>query len=103
MELYYKDLISEDASLADLVDNLTRVVQGADEVAEAAWSELQPAQRAELKTRLERLKAACQRVKARALASARAADKTMHRYPYSAIGFAFSSGLLVGTLAGRKR
>ena len=103
MELYYKDLISEDASLEDLVDNLTRVVQGADEFTEVACSEVPAEKRAELKTRLERLKAACQRVKARALASARAADRTMRGHPYSSVGFAFSCGLLAGTLAGRRR
>ena len=35
MEVYYKELISADASLDKLVDELTRVVQGADELAEA--------------------------------------------------------------------
>jgi len=31
MELYYKDLISEDASLEKLVDDLMLVVQGAND------------------------------------------------------------------------
>ena len=35
MELYYRDLISKDASLEKLVDNLMLVVQGAEEFAEA--------------------------------------------------------------------
>jgi ElaB/YqjD/DUF883 family membrane-anchored ribosome-binding protein len=103
MEVYYKDLISEDASLENLVDNLTRLMQGADEFAEAATGEVKGERQDELKTRLERLKAACQRVKGQALASARAADKTMHAYPYSSVGFAFACGLLAGTMAGRRR
>ncbi len=102
MELYYKDLISEDTSLEDLVDNLTRVVQGADEFAEAAAKEIKGPQKEELKTRVERLKAACQRVKERALTGARAADRTVHEYPYSSVGFAFACGLLAGTLVTRK-
>ena len=103
MEVYYKDLISEDASLEALVDNLTRVVQGADEFAEAATEGAREPQKAEMRTRLERLKAACRRVKSQAMAGARAADKTLHEYPYSSLGFAFSCGLLAGTLAARKR
>jgi ElaB/YqjD/DUF883 family membrane-anchored ribosome-binding protein len=103
MELYYKDLISEEASLEKLVDNLDLVVQGADEFAEVAASEVQGEEREELKTRLERLKAACQRVKEQALVGARAADKTLRQYPYSSVGLAFSGGLLLGTLAGRRR
>lgn len=103
MELYYKDLISEDASLEKLVDNLTRLVQGADDFAEAAGCEVEASKQQELRTRLERLKAACQRLKASTMASARAADKTLHEYPYSSLGFAFACGLLAGTLASRRR
>ena len=36
MELYYKDLISEEASLERLVDDLMLVVQGADQFADAS-------------------------------------------------------------------
>ncbi len=102
MEVYYKDLISADASLEDLVDNLTRVVQGAEEFAEVAFPELDSQRRHELKTRLERLKATCQRVKTQVLAGARAADRTMRRYPYTSLGFALAGGLLVGALANRR-
>lgn len=103
MELYYKDLISEDACLDKLVDNLTRVVQGADEFAEVAGSEIDGPEREKLKHRLAQLKAACQRVKEQAVVGARAADKTMRRYPYSSVGLAFSVGLLAGALAYRRR
>jgi ElaB/YqjD/DUF883 family membrane-anchored ribosome-binding protein len=103
MELYYKDLISEDASLEKLVDKMTLVVQGADEFAEVAGNEVEGEQKEQLMSRLERLKAACQRVKEQAFVGARAADKTMRQYPYSSIGLAFSCGLLAGALASKRR
>ena len=96
MELYYKDLISKEASLEKLVDDLTRVVQGADEFAEAAGVTLPPERRQEIATHLARLKESCQRVKKHAVATAVAADKLLHQYPYSAAGFAFAIGLLIG-------
>jgi len=102
MELYYKDLISEDASLEKLVDDLMLVVQGASEFAQAAGAGLPEDKREEIRTRLERLKDGCRRAKKQAVESALAADKVLHQYPYTAAGFAFAFGLLVGVLT-RKR
>ena len=96
MELYYKDLISKDASLEKLVDDLTRVVQGADEFAEAAGATLPHERRQEIATHLARLKENSRRVKKHAVETALAADKLLHQYPYSAAGFAFALGLLLG-------
>src|SRR5579862_7558097 len=98
MELYYKDLISEDASLEKLVDDLMRVVQGADEFAEAAGVALPQERRQEIATHLARLKESCRRVKGHTVATALAADKLLRQYPYSAVGFAFAFGLLAGGL-----
>jgi ElaB/YqjD/DUF883 family membrane-anchored ribosome-binding protein len=102
MELYYKDLISEEASLEKLVDDLMRVVQGADALVEAAGAKLAPERRAEIATRLGRLKESCRRVKRQAIRSALATDKLVHRYPYSFLGFAFALGLLTAALVNRK-
>jgi ElaB/YqjD/DUF883 family membrane-anchored ribosome-binding protein len=102
MEVYYRDLISEDASLEKLVDDLTMVVQGADELAEAAVANLQGKSREDIASRLARLKENCLRVKDQAVAGAVAADKVLRRYPYSSIGFAFGVGLLLGMLFCRK-
>ena len=102
MELYYKDLISEDASLERLVDDLMLVVQGANEFAQAAGAGLPEHKREEIRTRLELLKDRCRRAKKQTVESAMAADKVLHQYPYSAAGFAFAFSLLVGVLL-RKR
>src|SRR5215471_5778835 len=103
MELYYKDLISEVASLEKLVDELLLVVQGAEGVAEIAGAALEPEQKHELTGRLQRLKEACGRLKTHARSSAIAADKVLRDYPYSSAGFAFAFGLLAGALLFRRR
>jgi ElaB/YqjD/DUF883 family membrane-anchored ribosome-binding protein len=103
MELYYKDLISEDASLEKLVDDLMLVVQGANEFAEAAGANLTNIKREEIRTRLERLKESCRRIKEQAVAGAVATDKVLREHPYSSLGIAFACGLLAGTLVTRKR
>jgi ElaB/YqjD/DUF883 family membrane-anchored ribosome-binding protein len=103
MELYYKDLISEDASLERLVDDLMLVVQGANEFAEAAGANLTQIKRQEIQTHLQRLKDSCRRIKAQAVASAVATDKVLREHPYSSLGIAFACGLLTGTLVTRKR
>jgi len=103
MELYYKDLISEDASLDKLVDDLMLLVQGATEFVEAAGSSLPPEPRQEITTLLQRLKANCARVKRQATNSALAVDKIVHQYPYTAIGFSFAAGLIIGNLLRRNR
>lgn len=101
MELYYKDLISEEATLEKLVDDLALVVQGADELA-ANGAGLTGPYRTELLTRLQRLKAACRQIEARAIATGQAANRALRKYPYSSAGFAFALGLLAGALLGAK-
>lgn len=101
MEVYYKDLISEDASLEELVDDLMRVVQGADEFAQASGASLDASAKAEITSRLQRLKERCRRIEQQAVTGAKAADRVLRQYPFSAAGLAFGIGLLIGVLAGR--
>jgi ElaB/YqjD/DUF883 family membrane-anchored ribosome-binding protein len=102
MELYYKDLISKEGSLEQLVDELMRVVQGTDELAETG-EPLTEERKAEIVTRLARIKAACSHLKDRATAGARATDRALHQYPYSFAGVAFAAGLLAGLMISRSR
>src|SRR5436190_3202704 len=105
MEVYYKELISADASLDKLIDELTRVVQGADELAEAARAHLPQEANQRIGTCLEQLKESCNRLKQHAVAGAAATDKILRRHPYSALGIAFGLGLLAATIfvCGRDR
>jgi len=103
MELYYRDLISEDASLQKLVDDLMLVVQGAEEFAEATGAGLAEQQKEELTSRLERLKEGCGHVQRQARATALAVDKVVRQYPYSSAGLSFGFGILAGILLKRLR
>ena len=99
MEVYYKDLISEDATLEKLVDDLLQVVQGADELVQAAPEY----RKQEISSRLQRLKDGCNRLRQHAIESAQATDKVLREYPYWLAGAAFGLGLLAGALMFRKR
>jgi len=102
MELYYKDLISKEASLEKLVDDLMLVVQGAEEYAEAAGVNMPDHKREEIRSRLERLKDGCRSIKEHTQATARAADKVVRRYPYSSLVSAFVFGLVIGRIFDRR-
>ncbi len=101
MELYYKDLISEEASLEQLVDELTLAVQGADEL--GASTALDPRRKQEILSRLQRIKHSYLHMRNQAVATARATDKMLRRSPYSSVGAAFLVGLVVGLLVQRGR
>ncbi len=101
MELYYRDLISKEASLEKLVDDLMLVVQGADEFVKAAGADISPERKHEIASRLQRLREACHRLRQQAVSSALATDKVLRQYPYSFAGFAFAAGLLAGALIAR--
>jgi ElaB/YqjD/DUF883 family membrane-anchored ribosome-binding protein len=103
MELYFKDLISEEASLEKLVDDLMLVVQGVDELVQATGANLERSQTHEIASRLQRLKEGCRRIEKNAIASALAVDKVLRQYPYSAAGFAFALGLTAGRLLKKQR
>ncbi len=89
MELYYQGLTSEEASLEQLVEDLEHVIQGAN---------LPPEPRAEITSRLQRLKAACGALHGRAVAAGLATDRFVRKYPYSALTVAFSAGLILASL-----
>lgn len=100
--MYYKDLISEEASLEKLVDDLMLVVQGADELVEAVGANAEQGQLQEIASRLAWLKRSCRNLQATARRSALATDRLLREYPYSAAGFALGLGIATGLLLGRK-
>src|SRR5947208_10280613 len=89
MELYYQGLTSEEASLEQLVDDLEHIVQTAN---------LPPEPRAEITSRLHRLKAACGALHGRAVAAGLSTDRFVRKHPYSALTLAFSTGLILASL-----
>lgn len=102
MEVYFKELISEEASLEKLVSDLERVVQGADDFAKAIGVDL-TAPRNELAQRLRRLKETCQRLNSEIAAKARATDKVVRRHPYTFVATAAGLGFVVGICLGLRK
>jgi ElaB/YqjD/DUF883 family membrane-anchored ribosome-binding protein len=88
-----------------LVTDLKRIVTDSEEllhdskdVAGAKAQEM----RARLHDAMESAKNACQRLEAKAVEGAKAADRTIREHPYQSIGVAFGLGLLIGVLVTRK-
>jgi ElaB/YqjD/DUF883 family membrane-anchored ribosome-binding protein len=102
MELYFRNFISEEASLEKLVDDLQMVVQGVDDFARAVGTNLSPEAREEVTTRLNRLKLTCERLKEQALVGARVTDKLVRQNPYWSLAAVFAAGVFVGAKFFRK-
>jgi ElaB/YqjD/DUF883 family membrane-anchored ribosome-binding protein len=103
MEIYFKELISKDASLEKIVDDLERVVQGADAFAKSIGVNLAEAPQSEIAQRLQQLKERCLEIKFDLIASARAADRVVRKNPYRFIGAAVLLGMFVGARVGVRR
>ena len=102
MEVYFKELISKEASLEKLVEDLERVVQGADDFARSLGVNLAEPH-TDIARRLQRLKERCQRIKLQIVAQAQATDRLVRKHPYSFVVTAAVLGTFVGYgIGGRK-
>jgi ElaB/YqjD/DUF883 family membrane-anchored ribosome-binding protein len=95
MEVYFKELISKDASLDKLVDDLERVVQGVDDFAQSI-ADTDLARSPEIAWRVRRMKERCQSINQEIVEGAHATDQFVHKYPYYFLGGAMLLGLLLG-------
>jgi len=103
MELYFKELISEEASLDKLVDDLERVVQGADDLAKSIGVNLAEYPRSEMARRLHQLKESCQRINREIVEQVQATDRLVRKHPYSFVGAALLLGILMGAKVGGRK
>ena len=97
--------MSMDQANERLADNLKAVMEGAQDVMNATaghTEEKVKELRGRLATALESAKATYHRLEDKAVAGAKAADKTIREHPYESIGLAFGVGLLIGVLVGRR-
>jgi ElaB/YqjD/DUF883 family membrane-anchored ribosome-binding protein len=97
--------MSDDASTEKIMTDLKVLTRDAEALMQATAgqagekvSEL----RSRLSAALETAKATCHRLEEKAIAGAKAADKTIREHPYESIGIAFGVGLLIGVLVGRR-
>ena len=101
MEVYFKELISKDSSLDKLVDDLERVVQGADDLVKSLGTKL--AERPDLAHRVHKLREGCERINQQIIEHAQATDRFVRRNPYYFVGGAALIGILLGAkLSSRK-
>lgn len=101
MEVYFKELISKESSLDKLVDDLERVVQGADDLAKSLGSKL--AERPDLVHRVRKLREGCERINQQIIEHAQATDRFVRKNPYYFVGGAALVGMLLGArLSSRK-
>src|SRR5262249_23016437 len=101
MEVYFKELISKDSSLDKLVDDLERVVQGADDFAKSLGAKL--AERPEIARRVQKLKENCERINQQIHERAEATDRFVRRNPYSFVWGAMLLGVVTGALISARK
>ena len=93
------------ANTERLGNDLRRVVQDAETIlkdtADDAADKAQAA-RERLIAAVEAAKSCCRGLEEKAVAGAKATDKTIREHPYQSIGVAFGVGLVVGWLITRK-
>ena len=102
MEVYFDNLTAKNAPLDKLAEDVSLLVQDAEELIHATGAKLSPESQAELEDALERVKTLGERIKRQALASARATDRIIRQYPYHSLGTIFALGVLLGFLLRRK-
>ena len=103
MEVFFKNLSSDEVSTEKLVEDLTNLVQDAERLVNATGAAITEASRQELRTALERLKARAEQVKQRAGASARATDRLIRDNPYRSLALVFGVGMIAGMIVNRRR
>ena len=102
MEVYFDNLTAKNASLDKLAEEVSLLVQDAEELVHASGAQLSPLSKTELERTLERVKTRGERIKQQALAGARATDRVIRQYPYQSLGVIFGLGVLLGCLIKRK-
>ena len=103
MEVYFKNLSSEEVSTEKLVEDLLMLVQDAEELVKATGANIADASKQELMTALERVKSRAEQMKERAVAGARATDRVIRDNPYRSLAVVFSVGMIAGMIVNRRR
>ena len=102
MEVYFENLTDENASLNQLAEDVSVLLQEAETLIQASSANLSKESKAQLESALARMKAQGERIKQQALSGARATDRVIRKYPYQSIGVVFGLGLVLGVLLRRR-
>ncbi len=101
MEVYFKNITSEETPTERLVEDVMMLVNETEDLVNRTSASLASGAPEELKTALERLKGRCQQLKEQTMAGARHTDRFIRNHPYPVVGVAFGLGVLLGVLIGR--
>lgn len=101
MEIYFKNMTTEEVPTERLVEDLMKLIYDAEDLVKAAGGHLVDQRKEQLSTALDRLKASCNRIQESATASARATERLIRRHPYPSVGIALGVGVLLGVLLKR--
>src|SRR5258706_9952869 len=92
MEVYFKNLSSDEVSTEKLVEDLMMLVQDAEQLVKATGANIGEASRTELVSALERVRTRAETIKHRAVAGAQATDRLIRDNPYRSLGVVFAVG-----------
>ena len=101
MEVYFDNLTDDTVAVEKLVQDVSSLVENAEQLVQASGANLTEPAKAELAKAMEQVKTRAQRIKEQALSSARATDRIVRRYPYQSLGVVFGAGVLLGVLIDR--
>ncbi len=102
MEVYFENLTDENASLNQLSEDVSVLLQEAETLIQASSANLSKESKAQLESALARMKAQGERIKQQALLGAHATDRVIRKYPYQSMGVVFGLGLVLGVLLRRR-
>jgi ElaB/YqjD/DUF883 family membrane-anchored ribosome-binding protein len=97
--------MTNEANMGKVVDDLRTLSHDAEAVLQATagqTGEKMQELRGRLASTIESAKVTYRRLEEKAVAGAKAADKTIRDHPYESIGVAFGVGLLIGVLVSRR-
>jgi ElaB/YqjD/DUF883 family membrane-anchored ribosome-binding protein len=97
--------MTEEANMEKIITDLKVLSRDAEAVLQATAGQAGDKMtelRQKLGHALESAKDTCHRFEEKAIAGAKAADKTIRAHPYESMGVAFGVGLLIGVLVARR-
>jgi MYXO-CTERM domain-containing protein len=98
MEVFFKNLTSDETSIEKLVEDLAMLANDVEDLVRVSGANLGEESRQELMTAVQKIKARCESIKEHAVAGVRATDRAIRTHPYSSLGVAFTGGLVLGAL-----
>lgn len=102
METYFKNLTAEDGTKEKFVQDLMVLIHDAEDLIKETGDSVAEKSKEKLISALEKVKATCRRVEAKASTGTHSTAQLIGDHPFSAVGLAVGCGLILGLLINRK-